>query len=137
MDIDILLTNFKKSLQEAQGLSPSSIKHNYEPALKFISRCYSDNMLGEKFDSDFLLNCFKKMSKLYSAGKIPEARFKRYRKCISSLRQFMDCRIISYERLPALSFRVPTDESERLLQQFLEFERPRLADTSRDLCPSV
>ena len=54
MDINTLLTNFKKSMQEVHGLVPLSIKRHYEPALNFISGYYTSNMPGEKIDNAFL-----------------------------------------------------------------------------------
>lgn len=130
MDINTLLADFKKSLQEEQGLAPSSVKRHYKPALRFISKYYANSVPGKRIDSTFLNDCFKKMTEIYSAGKISEEQFKKYRKCISSLKQYISIGVISHECLPALSFRIPMGKNEWLLKQFLELERHRLADTS-------
>lgn len=129
MDINTLINETLHSLLNDNHLRLSGIKRNYIPGFKFIADHY--NGLGyDIVDDTFFTTCFETISVRRDSGDLSEYQFKRYRKCISTLRQYSIRGTTHYEYIGDLSFYVPLPQSEKILQLFLDVERQKLSETT-------
>ena len=130
MDIDVLIDEIMKSLKNVNGLTCSTIRRQYQPGLRFIARYYKINIPDAAVDDPFLYHCFENMVLQCSSGNLSEQQLRRYRKCISITKQYISFGATFYERLPALTYRIPAAENEKILKRFLDLEQSRLAEAS-------
>lgn len=124
-EIDALISGAISALLGDQQKA-NSIKRNYQPGFNFIARNYKE-LQSPAIDASFFAGCLEKMKSCHDAGNLSGEQFRRYRKSVSVLMRYALEGVVRCERLPALSYEIPSTQNESILAGFLAQEGIGLA----------